>query len=212
MYAQLGAIAREFNFPSIAGICLYMHVDEAGALFAPRISEESWGILWGHLFESNAPGPTGRLPISGRIEFDIGRFRNGLGPPLSVDTRFVHRCEARWYRSWISVSRRESAHVASMRQCQESKTTEDGQEQNQTTAVPKTRTSYTLKRLSLLEWFDLTNSPPPMQPSSESTSIHSAYYYLYSTNAFLSIAPPFMDPPTNLFTCGEAAPPQETNQ
>ena len=170
MYAQLGAIAREFNFPSIAGICLYMHVDEAGALFAPRISEESWGILWGHLFESNAPGPTGRLPISGRIEFDIGRFRNRLGPPLSVDTRFVDVVKARWYHSWISVSRRESAslpslsptHVASMHQRQESKTTEDGQEQNQTSAVPKTRTGYTPKRLSLLERFDLTNSPPPM--------------------------------------------------
>src|SRR5712691_7754338 len=77
MYAQLGAIAREFNFPSTSGICLYMHVNEAGGLFAPRISEESWGILWGHLFEPNAPCPTSGLPISGRIEFDVGRFRNG---------------------------------------------------------------------------------------------------------------------------------------
>lgn len=75
MYAQLGAIAREFNFPNIVGISLYMHVDEAGTLFTPRISEESWGILWGHLFEPNAPSPNGGLPISGRIEFDIGMFR-----------------------------------------------------------------------------------------------------------------------------------------
>lgn len=90
MYAQLGAIAREFNFPSTAGICLYMHVNEAGTIFAPRISEESWGILWGHLFEPSTPGPTGGLPISGRIEFDIGRFRNGLGSPLLVDT--IRRC------------------------------------------------------------------------------------------------------------------------
>ena len=80
MYAQLSAIAREFNFPSTVGICLYMHVNEAGTLYTPRISEESWGILWGHLFEPNAPGPSGGLPISGRIEFDIGGFRNGLLP------------------------------------------------------------------------------------------------------------------------------------
>ena len=82
MYAQLGAIAREFNFPSTVGISLYMHVNEAGALYTPRISEESWGILWGHLFEQNATGPSGGLPISGRIEFDIGRFRNGLPSPF----------------------------------------------------------------------------------------------------------------------------------
>ena len=67
-----------------------MHVNEAGTIFAPRISEESWGILWGHLFEPSTPGPTGGLPISGRIEFDIGRFRNGLGSPLLVDT--IRRC------------------------------------------------------------------------------------------------------------------------
>ena len=82
MYAQLGAIAREFNFPSIVGICLYMHANEGGILYTPRISEESWGILWGHLFDPNAPGPSGGLPISGRIEFDIGRFRNGRHRPL----------------------------------------------------------------------------------------------------------------------------------
>lgn len=81
MYAQLGAIARELNFPSIVGICLYMHINEGGVLYTPRISEESWGILWGHLFEPNAPGPSGGLPISGRIEFDIGRFRNRLALP-----------------------------------------------------------------------------------------------------------------------------------
>ena len=53
-----------------------MHIDEAGTLFTPRISEESWGILWGHLFAPNAPGPGGGLPISGRIEFDIGVLHN----------------------------------------------------------------------------------------------------------------------------------------
>ena len=90
MYAQLGAIAREFNFPSTTGICIYMHVNESGSLLAPRISEESWNILWGHLFEPNAPSPTSGIPICGRIEFDIGRFRNGFPSPVLADT--VCRC------------------------------------------------------------------------------------------------------------------------
>ena len=152
-----------------------MHVNEAGSLFAPRISEESWGILWGHLFEPNAPGPTGGLPISGRIEFDIGRFRNGTASPLLVDTRLVDVAKARWYHSWISVSRRETGslpslsptHVASMHQRQESKTTvnfEDTQEQSQTATLPKKRTRYTPKRLSLVERFDLGSSPPMVSP------------------------------------------------
>jgi len=175
MYAQLGAIAREFNFPSIVGICLYMHVDEAGALYTPRISEESWSVLWGHLFESNAPGPTAGLPISGRIEFDIGRFRNGSGSPLLVDAQPVDPAKARWYDSWISAWREtvslpslSPTHVASVHQRQESKTTansEEAQGQSQTVAGTKKRTRYTPKPLSLVERFDSTNSSPPMPPS-----------------------------------------------
>lgn len=150
-----------------------MHVSEAGALFAPRISEESWGILWGHLFEPNAPNPTSGLPISGRVEFDIGRFRNGQTSPLLVNTRLLDVAKARWYHSWISASRRETVslpslsptHVASMHQRQESKTTtnsEDVQERGQTSVATRKSTNYTPKRLSLLERFDLANSPPPM--------------------------------------------------
>ena len=172
MYAQLTAIAREFNFPSTVGICLYIHVNEAGALYTPRISEESWAILWGHLFEPNAPGPSGGLPISGRIEFDIGGFRNGLPPPFLfiVDTEPADVAKARWYDSWVSASRRETTslaslsptHVASMHQCQESKTTvnfEDVQEQRQTVASIKKKTP---RPLSLVERFDLASSPLPM--------------------------------------------------
>ena len=152
-----------------------MHVNEAGSLFAPRISEESWGILWGHLFEPNAPGPTGGLPISGRIEFDIGRFRKGSASPLLADTLLADVAKARWYHSWISVSRRETGslpslsptHVASMHQRQESKTTEnfeDTQEQNQTVAATKKRTRSPPKRLSLVERFDLGSSPSMISP------------------------------------------------
>lgn len=163
-----------------------MHVNEGGVLYTPRISEESWGVLWGHLFDPNAPGPSGGLPISGRIEFDIGRFRNRLASPSLADTQFIDVAKARWYDSWVSASRRETAsvaslsptHVASMHRCQESKTTvslEDVQEQSQPVANAKTRTGYTPKRLSLVKRLDLAKSSPPMPLSipvqaSETTS------------------------------------------
>jgi hypothetical protein len=38
MYGQLTAIAREFNFPSPVGLCLYLHVTEQGISIARRIS------------------------------------------------------------------------------------------------------------------------------------------------------------------------------
>ncbi|KAF5363786.1 hypothetical protein D9756_000415 [Leucocoprinus leucothites] len=82
MYGQLTAIAREFNFPSTAGLCLYLHVNESGVVMTPRISDESWHMLWSHLFES--PSLPRGPPIGGRIEFDI-------------DSQ-----HARWYSSWLS--------------------------------------------------------------------------------------------------------------
>lgn len=80
--------------------------------------------------------------------------------------------KARWYDSWISPSRRETAssgslsptHVASMHKHQESRTTanfEDEHERIQADAN-KNETSYTPKRLSLVQRFDSTNSPPPL--------------------------------------------------
>ncbi|KDQ64536.1 hypothetical protein JAAARDRAFT_187858 [Jaapia argillacea MUCL 33604] len=96
MYAQLTAIAREFSFPSTAGLCLYLHISEAGFTFTPRISDESWQSLWGHLFDPlRSPPPqthvsmtATQLPIGGRIEFDI-------------DLR-----KARWYDAWVAVAQR----------------------------------------------------------------------------------------------------------
>lgn len=81
--------------------------------------------------------------------------------------------KARWYDSWISASRRETAslaslsptHVTSIHQRQESETAvnfEDGQEQNHTVASTKKRTRYAPRRLSLVERFDLASSSPPM--------------------------------------------------
>lgn len=82
MYGQLTAIAKEFNFPSTTGLCLYLHVNESGVVMTPRISDESWHMLWNHLFDmpTVARGP----PIGGKIEFDID-FQ-----------------QARWYSSWLS--------------------------------------------------------------------------------------------------------------
>ena len=83
MYAQLTAIAREFDFPSTAGLCLYLHYSENGVTVTPRISDESWHSLWNFAFE-NPLTSAHALHISGTIEID-------------VDLR-----QARWYPSWVS--------------------------------------------------------------------------------------------------------------
>ncbi|KAF9009033.1 hypothetical protein BDQ17DRAFT_1349409 [Cyathus striatus] len=84
MYAQLTAIAREFNFPSIVGLCLYLQLAEGGVTTTPRIPDDSWQLLWSHIFESSPASPTIGPFIAGRLEFDID---------------IQH---ARWYSSWIS--------------------------------------------------------------------------------------------------------------
>ena len=93
MYGQLTAIAREFNFPSPVGLCLYLHVTEQGISIAPRISDDIWPSLWGHLFESRSPGPSFQMPICGRVEFDIDRRR------------------ALWLNSWLTSDRRHAVDV-----------------------------------------------------------------------------------------------------
>jgi hypothetical protein len=93
MYGQLTAIAREFNFPSPVGLCLYLHVTEQGISMAPRISDDIWPTLWGHLFESRSPGPSFQMPICGRVEFDIDRRR------------------ALWLNSWLTSDRRHAVDV-----------------------------------------------------------------------------------------------------
>ena len=90
MYGQLNAIAREYNFPSIMGLCLYLHINENGITMAPRISEDSWQYAFGHLFETRPPSGSQQLPIFGRIEFDIDLNK------------------ARWFDAWISGILRDS--------------------------------------------------------------------------------------------------------
>ncbi|KIK98045.1 hypothetical protein PAXRUDRAFT_31440 [Paxillus rubicundulus Ve08.2h10] len=84
MYGQLNAIAREYNFPSTVGICLYLHICENGITMTPRISDDSWQYLFSHLFEGRSPTGAQQLPIGGSIEFDIDLNR------------------ARWFDAWVS--------------------------------------------------------------------------------------------------------------
>ncbi|KAF7789376.1 hypothetical protein EIP86_000320 [Pleurotus ostreatoroseus] len=96
MSGQIGAIAREFSFPSTSGICLYLHTSIEGLATMPRISDEAWQMLWAAYFEPRSPTTSmspGQLPISGRIEFDID-FR-----------------KARWYETWLGSGRRDLVDV-----------------------------------------------------------------------------------------------------
>lgn len=92
--SQLGAIAREFSFPSISGLCVYLHTTHNGIALTPRLSDDTWPLLWSHLFDPRSPSlPAAQLPIGGQIEFDIDLAR------------------ARWYDSWLASLRREYADV-----------------------------------------------------------------------------------------------------
>lgn len=94
MSTQLVAIAREFAFPSTSGLCLYLHTTFSGTSVTPRISDESWQLLWGHLFEPKSPSlQHSQLPIGGKIEFDLDLSK------------------ARWYEAWIGISRRDNIDV-----------------------------------------------------------------------------------------------------
>ena len=87
MYGQLAAIAKEFNFPSTAGVCLYLHVSEPGVNISPRISDDAWQLLWNSYFSDDSGATTATplgLPICGQVDFD-------------VDVR-----KARWYESWLA--------------------------------------------------------------------------------------------------------------
>ena len=59
----------------------------------PRISDDAWHYLWGHLFESRSPNGSQQLPISGRVEFDIDLNK------------------ARWFDAWLSGTLRDETVV-----------------------------------------------------------------------------------------------------
>ena len=93
MFGQLNTIAREYNFPSTVGLCLYLHISENGTMMTPRISDDSWQYLFGHLFDGHPPSGGRQLPIGGTIEFDIDLNK------------------ARWFDTWVSGTMRDSDPV-----------------------------------------------------------------------------------------------------
>lgn len=160
MYGQLTAIAREFNFPSTAGLCLYLHVSESGITVTPRISDESWQLLWGHLLDGVTPASSSHgFPIGGRIEFD-------------VDLR-----KARWYTSWIAASRRDTvmgSHPPSLSHWRgESKTSfadeqaAEEQEENPLINTPMSTLRQIPRKLSLVDRFEFSTQSAS-RPASQS--------------------------------------------
>ena len=94
MGGQLGAIAREFSLPSIAGLCIYLNTTTGGVTVAPRLTDEAWTLLWAQFLDTRNPiSPQTQLPICGRIEFDIDMNK------------------ARWYDAWLAAPRRDAQDV-----------------------------------------------------------------------------------------------------
>ncbi|KAI0750809.1 hypothetical protein C8Q80DRAFT_1154002 [Daedaleopsis nitida] len=173
--SQLGAIAREFSFPSISGLCVYLHTTHSGVALSPRVSEDTWPLLWSHLFDARSPSlPAAQLPISGQIEFDVDLTR------------------ARWYDSWVASSRRDYVDVpqsvAPSRPQSLSHWRADSQGSindpvdDQTDVIslaPQTATRATgrnIKKLSLLDRFDTVSvrSGSKLVPRDESPPSQSA--------------------------------------
>ncbi|KAF8165310.1 hypothetical protein B0H34DRAFT_855699 [Crassisporium funariophilum] len=167
MSNQLTAIAREFNFPSISGLCLYLHYIEDGLTLTPRISDDSWQSLWGHLSDPLAPNERRPL-ISGKVEFDID-----------------HRL-ARWYASWLSSIQRDiydhplhsypstAPSLAHFRA--ESRTTladgrhpEDESAENSFVQHSAPITRHVPRKLSLVERFDSLSARPDIKVASRTT-------------------------------------------
>ncbi|KAG8949297.1 hypothetical protein FRC04_008899 [Tulasnella sp. 424] len=100
-FAQLTAIAREFELPSTIGLCMYLQIVEGPQSFNPRMSDESWQILWSPYLspsdDTPPPSPAHGFPIAGRIEFDIDMVK------------------AKWYAGWVSGTLRHVALHASHR-------------------------------------------------------------------------------------------------
>ncbi|EJF61240.1 hypothetical protein DICSQDRAFT_86763 [Dichomitus squalens LYAD-421 SS1] len=149
--SQLGAIAREFSFPSISGLCVYLHTSHGGISLTPRVSDDSWPMLWSHLFDARSPSlPIQQLPISGQIEFDIDLTK------------------ARWYDSWIASSRRDfvdvpqsvtpsrAQSISHWRHDSQTSNNEPLDDQTDAVSVAQQTTAKgrNIKKLSLLDRFD----------------------------------------------------------
>jgi hypothetical protein len=166
MYAQLTAIAREFNFPSTAGLCLYLHYSDSGTMVTPRISDDAWPSIWGSALElpshPTAGSTTPPFNINGRIEFDID----------------LHR--ARWYTAWLS-SRRGGVDIPSLPQsishfrldsgttnteepAVETRSDNVSAVRQQTSSVGNSTQRRAPKKLSLVDQFDIAPAPTQAEP------------------------------------------------
>ncbi|VDB85385.1 unnamed protein product [Peniophora sp. CBMAI 1063] len=148
LYAQLTAIAREFGFPSAVGLCLYLHINEHGIVLTPRVSDDTWQILWGHLFDARSPtAPTvGQIPVAGRVELDIDHNK------------------ARWFNAWVAqrqraeLSNSAAPSVAPSHWRGESKTTIlDERQDDQSDLLPPPRPRHVPRQLSLLDKYESTS-------------------------------------------------------
>jgi hypothetical protein len=158
MYGQLTAIAREFNFPSTTGLCLYLHFTDNGVTAVPRISDDTWQFIWTHVFDSSSPNPSHKPPISGKIEFD-------------VDLR-----QARWYTSWIASAHTPHIDPMSISSAsppstyRENRTGENDHTNNYSVTqqsnilVPTSR--HVPKKLSLVDRFDSLSARSGSRPAS----------------------------------------------
>lgn len=79
--------------PSTVGLCLYLQTVNVGSLITPRISDESWPLLWNHLSEVDSSRLSAGPPIAGRIEFDIDQRK------------------ARWLDAWLGINRKVSVDL-----------------------------------------------------------------------------------------------------
>ena len=182
MITQLAAIAREFNFPSASGLCLYFHHVEDGLTVKPRISDDSWPSIWSYLSDPLAPNE--RRPLfNGKVEFDI-------------DLRL-----ARWYASWVSSIHRElseyHAHSFpstgslvthfrgdSQATLPEGRSLDADLPEHWFTQPSEHNRRHVPRKLSLAERFDLVPVRPDVKPSSRSAfSLSDVQSQLLSTIA-----------------------------
>jgi hypothetical protein len=137
----------------------------------PRISDESWQLLWGHILHGSTPtlGPHG-LPIGGKVEFDIDLNK------------------ARWYGSWIAASHRDTtervplSHTISLSHWRsDSKTSStpdqaDSEHEEPPLNMPQNHTPISAirhvpRKLSLVDRFESFSTPSASRPASRTGTL-----------------------------------------
>lgn len=141
---------------------------EGDLQFTPRVTDESWSILWGSVFDDRQPVKTvGGHPIAGRIEFDL-------------DLR-----KARWFDLWISSIKKEVEYAPSAvpsglaRHVREDSRTSFTNEHTEESVMDNASVTIQKKipiirhiprKLSLLDRVDVTALKPVPRPVSRTLS------------------------------------------